>query len=99
MKQQWLKCDMHMHSYYSKKKDKDRVKQMSAKDYADTLLDKGINIFSITDHNVYSSSYYDEIRKYIVDKPIEIINGTELDVYVNDKDFFQMGVYFDSNLD
>ena len=99
MKQQWLKCDMHMHSYYSKKKDKDRVKQMSAKEYVDTLLNKGINVFSITDHNVYSSLYYDEIRKYIVDKPIEIINGTELDVYVNDKDFFQMGVYFDNNLD
>ena len=99
MKQQWLKCDMHMHSYYSKGKDKSRVKQMSAKDYVDTLLDKGINIFSITDHDVYSSSYYDDIRKYIIDKPIEIINGTELDVYVNDKDFFQMGVYFDNNLD
>ena len=99
MKQQWLKCDMHMHSYYSKKKDKNRVKQMSAKEYVDTLLNKGINVFSITDHNVYSSLYYDEIRKYIVDKPIEIINGTELDVYVNDKDFFQMGVYFDNNLD
>lgn len=99
MKQQWLKCDMHMHSYYSKSKDKTRVKQMSAKDYVDALLDKGINIFSITDHDVYSSSYYDDIRKYIIDKPIEIINGTELDVYVNDKDFFQMGVYFDNNLD
>ena len=99
MKQQWLKCDMHMHSYYSKSKDKTKVKQMSAKDYVDALLDKGINIFSITDHDVYSLSYYDDIRKYIIDKPIEIINGTELDVYVNDKDFFQMGVYFDNNLD
>ena len=56
-----------MHSYYSKSKDKTRVKQMSAKDYVDALLDKGINIFSITDHDVYSSSYYDDIRKYIID--------------------------------
>ena len=77
MKQQWLKCDMHMHSYYSKAKDKDKVTQMSAKVYVDTLLAKGINIFSITDHNVYSSSYYDGIRNYIVGKPIEIINGPE----------------------
>ncbi len=42
MKQQWLKCDMHMHSYYSKSKDKTRVKQMSAKRIMWMLfLDKG----------------------------------------------------------
>lgn len=98
MKQQWLKCDMHMHSFYSKDKDKKRVKEMSAKEYVDILMLKGINIFSITDHNVYSASYYNEILRYIVDKPIRIINGTELDVYANDKDFFQMGAYFDNNL-
>lgn len=98
MKQKWLKCDMHMHSQYSKAKDKEQVVEMSAKDYVDILLEKGINIFSITDHNVFSSKYYNEIREYIKDKSIKLINGTELDVYVNDKDFFQMGVYFDNNL-
>lgn len=83
-KQEWLKIDMHMHSQYSKKYDLHRVKEMTAKDYVDTLIKKGIKIFSITDHNTFSSKYYNEIRDYIKDLPIRIINGAELDVYIDD---------------
>lgn len=101
MKQEWLKCDMHMHSQYSKTKDKGRVKEMTAKEYVDILLEKNIRVFSITDHNVYSEKYYSEIKDYIKDKDIRIINGVEFDVYVDteDNDFFQMGVYFDNNVE
>ncbi|MDK2899308.1 MAG: hypothetical protein PWQ10_495 [Patescibacteria group bacterium] len=100
-KQEWLKCDMHMHSYHSKPKDHARVKQMTAQEYVDTLLQKGVKIFSITDHNVYSSAYYGEIKEYIKDKDIAVINGVELDVYVDTKNdtYFQMGVYFDGSVE
>ena len=101
MKQEWLKCDMHMHSQYSKSKDGSRVREMSAKDFVDILLGKDIKVFSITDHNIYSNKYYNEVKEYIKDKNIKIINGVEFDVYVDsgNNDFFQMGVYFDNNVD
>lgn len=98
-KQEWLKIDMHMHSQYSKKYDLHRVKEMTAKDYVDTLIKKGIKIFSITDHNTFSSKYYNEIRDYIKDLPIRIINGAELDVYIDDTNSIHMGVYFPDNID
>lgn len=99
-KQEWLKCDMHMHSYHSKPKDNARVKQMTAQEYVDTLLQKNVRIFSITDHNMYSSAYYGEIKEYIKDKDIAVINGAELDVYVGTKEdtYFQMGIYFDNSV-
>lgn len=99
MKLEWLKCDLHMHSHFSKTKDNGRVKEMSAQEYVDILMSKNIRIFSITDHNIFSNEYYLEIRDYISDKEIRIINGVEFDVYVNDNDYFQMGVYFDNNVD
>ena len=98
-KQEWLKIDMHMHSQYSKKYDPHRVKDMSAKDYVDILMQNGIKIFSITDHNTFSSKYYREIRNYIKDLPIKIINGAELEVYIDDKNSIHMGVYFPDNID
>lgn len=98
-KQEWLKIDMHMHSQYSKKYDHRRVKDMSAKDYVDTLIQKGIRIFSITDHNTFSNKYYSEIKDYIKDLPIRIINGAELDVYIDDINSIHMGVYFPDDVD
>lgn len=94
---------MHMHSHHSKPKDGSRVKQMTAQEYVDALLAKNVRIFSITDHNIYSSEYYNEIKEYIAtnDKDIAIINGVELDVYIETGEdaFFQMGVYFDGKVD
>lgn len=95
----WLNYDLHMHSYASantKTGDKKRVKEMSAKEYVDCLLGK-VDVFSITDHNCFNSDFYDEIEKYIKDKPIKVIKGSELDVYVNETDFFQMGIYFEDD--
>lgn len=101
MKQEWLKCDMHMHSQYSKPKDKGRVKEMTASDFVNILLGKDIKVFSVTDHNNYSNKFYSEIKEYIKDKNIKIINGVEFDVYVDSgaDDYFQMGVYFDNCVD
>jgi len=92
----WLKYDLHMHSHHSSKKDGNRVKNMSAKEYVDTLISRDVDVFSVTDHNIYSKEYYAELREYITDKDIKLIDGVELDVYV-DTNFFQMGVYFAPN--
>lgn len=108
MKQEWLLIDMHTHSQYSKinkKSDSKRVCEMGADKYVDILISNGVKIFSITDHNYYSHKYYDEIDKYIKDNSlnIKIINGVELDAYVElaDKtqDYIHICVYFDDKVD
>ncbi len=108
MKQEWLLIDMHTHSQYSKinkKSDSKRVCEMGADKYVNILISNGVKIFSITDHNYYSRKYYDEIDKYIKDNSlnIKIINGVELDAYVElaDKtqDSIHICVYFDDKVD
>lgn len=108
MEQEWLLLDMHLHSEYSKinkPNESSRVKTMSAKDFVDTLSNKKVRIFSITDHNYFSKKYYDEIDEYIKSNDInmKLINGTELDVYVSlendNEDFIHICVYFDDSLD
>ncbi len=95
----WLLCDMHLHSYYSKKyKPNDDVIDMPANEFVDSLQVKGksVEVFSITDHNYFSKKYYDEIDSYITDKDMKIINGTELDVYIDQSglDFFKFVYIF-----
>ena len=108
MKQEWLLLDMHLHSEYSKinkPSESKRVKSMTPKEYVEILLDKKVKVFSITDHNYFSKSYYDEIEKYIKENDInmKLINGVELDVYVKlsdqTEDFIHVCVYFDDNVD
>ena len=105
--QDWLLVDMHTHSEYSKKgkpSDSSRVKKMTAKEYVDILYDYGVKIFSITDHNYFSRVYYDEIEEYILENKLEInlINGVELDVYVDSEkinDYVHFCFYFDDDID
>ena len=92
----WLRYDLHMHSQFSKNTDGNRVKEMSAKEYVDIVSQK-TDVFSLTDHNCYKSEYYTQLRNEISDKNLKLIDGAELDVYVNDSDYFQMGVYFEEN--
>lgn len=103
MNQKWLLCDLHMHSQFSKINkagDKNRVKDMTAKEYVDILNKHGVELFSITDHNYFSDKYYDEIDKYISDSNLsmKIINGVELDAYVElsngEKDSIHICIYF-----
>lgn len=105
--QDWLLVDMHTHSEYSKiekTSDSLRVKKMSAKEYVDILYNYGVKIFSITDHNYFSQKFYDEIDAYVSTKGLEIkvINGVELDVYVESaklNDYVHFCIYFDDNVD
>lgn len=96
MEQEWILCDLHTHSQYSKinkNGDKDKVREMSAEEFVNTLHAKGVKLFSITDHNYFSKSYYDEIESYICDAELnmKVIAGVELDTYVttsNQKRFY-----------
>lgn len=95
----WMKCDLHMHSFNSKWKDHDRVKEMTASEYVDILIKNGVNVFSVTDHDCFSAKFYNSIKAYIKDKPISVIFGFEADIYVNESDFFQAGIYFSPKTD
>ena len=105
--QDWLLIDMHTHSEFSKygkPSDSGKVKNMSAKEFVDTLYSYGVKIFSITDHNYFSEKYYNEIEHYINEEKLEIkiINGVELDVYVESKklnDYVHICIYFDDTVD
>lgn len=108
MEQKWLLCDLHLHSQYSKINkpgDKSRVKEMSSSEYVKILNDNKIELFSITDHNYFSDTYYDEIEKYITDNNLnmKIINGVELDAFIQlkdgKKDCIHICVYFEDNVD
>lgn len=108
MNQKWLLCDLHMHSQYSKINkpgDKSRVKDMVASEFVDILNQSGVELFSITDHNYFSDVYYDEIDKYITDNDLnmKIINGVELDAYVElkdgTKDSIHICIYFSDSTD
>lgn len=96
----WLNIDMHMHSYGSIKYDSKRVKVMPAKEFVDILLEKKIDLFSITDHDAFCANFYKEIFEYINDKDIGCIPGCELNVYVpeaeNNK--FHANFYFPLNV-
>lgn len=98
-KSKWLKYDLHMHSFFSKHKDNGRVKEMDAQSYADILINAGVEVFSVTDHNVFNCDFYSKLTDYIKDKNIRLIYGVELDVYVDANHFFQMGTYFSPNVD
>ena len=53
----WMKIDLHMHSLYSKEYDQNRVKDLSAHDLVAILKSKGIDVFSVTDHDCFSLQY------------------------------------------
>lgn len=93
----WLNYDLHMHSHFSKPVDNNKVKEMTAKEYCDAIMAKHTDVFSITDHNCFSSSYYGDIKEYIKDKELKVIPGCELNVYVDEEHYFHMNVYFDTD--
>ena len=106
MEQKWLLVDMHLHSQYSRmRKDGERVKEMSAKEFVDKLHEKNVEMFSITDHNFFSYNFYDEIEEYIKSEKLnmKLINGAELDVYVEledgSNDFLHLCFYFEDSID
>lgn len=99
----WIKYDLHMHSQYSKPYENEpgKVCEMSAKDFVEKLIEKQIDVFSITDHNCFNANYYAEIENYIKDKNISVIYGCEFNIYldINKGDHFQANIYFSPESD
>jgi len=82
---EWLNYDLHMHGRASKNKD-GNVLDMSVSDFIDTMTRNSINVFSITDHNVFDTDYYNKIDKYLDENPniaIKYIPGAELDILID----------------
>jgi len=101
----WIKYDLHMHSNASRSKDHN-VRKMDPKDFVNTLLEKGIEVFSITDHNTFDGTYYDELYQCIIepyDSKIRLIPGAELDVDIplknGDKHYLNILFYFEKKYD
>lgn len=89
-----MKIDLHMHSFYSKTYDQNRVKDMSASNLVALLKSNGIDVFSVTNHDCFSSRYYHEIKEAITNENIKVIPGTELNIYVKEGEKFQANFYF-----
>lgn len=103
----WLMIDMHMHSKSSaimKPGESRRLKEMSATEYVDILINYGVEVFSITDHDYFNSEYYESICEDIESRNlcISAIPGAELDVYAEMKDsepeMLHMCVYFNKTV-
>lgn len=103
MEYKWLLCDMHTHSEYStvnKKGDKDKVKKMDASEFVKIMVKNKVEVFSITDHNYFSKTYYEEINGYIISNSlnIKLIPGVEFDTYVDtingSDEYIHVCIYF-----
>lgn len=71
---------------------------MSAHDFIAVLYDKGVRLFSVTDHNCFSKIYFEEIQKELPSFKEKIIclPGAELDTYFDSSsDYIHVCVYFD----
>lgn len=93
----WINIDLHTHSYYSKKYDQKRVREMSAPQFVNILANAGIDLFSVTDHDYFSSNFYRELTEAIKGKEISFIPGAELNIYVENAKKFQANFYFSLN--
>ena len=80
----WLKIDLHIHSDWSKKtKENDYKGNFSVGTLRQKLIDNGVQIFSLTDHNIINIDAYKEYYEhfdYNTD-PLLLI-GVELDIVV-----------------
>lgn len=86
MHSKWIKTDLHIHSFASNiDKENDYTgPEYNAVELIDTLVEKGIGLFSITDHNVINVKLYNEILSVVKEPRFEsVINylvGCELDI-------------------
>lgn len=93
-----IKIDLHIHSIASAYKEDNEIVKNSTKDnihiLIDRLLEKGINLFSFTDHNRFDNELFEYTKKYLemnntlegtkVSDKINILPGVEFDVLFED---------------
>lgn len=87
-----MKCDLHIHTYYS-----DGV--FSPEKIADTAIDVGLDAIALTDHdNVLSCNVAREYLKSIgKDDKLEIIQGVEINTLYKGNEVHILGYFMDTN--
>lgn len=93
-----IKIDLHIHSKTSAYKEDNEIVKNSTKDniyiLIDRLLERGINLFSFTDHNRFDNELFEYTKKYLetnttaegvkASEKINILPGVEFDVLFED---------------
>lgn len=99
----WLKIDLHIHSIESNKfKENDyKAEKYNYTELKEKMIQEGVNIFSITDHNCINIELYKELIKNqdnLLKENMNFIIGCELDI--DDKEIydeiFHCLVFFDT---
>lgn len=80
----WFRIDLHIHTDWSKKtKDNDYRGDFSVEILREKLIDAGVKVFSLTDHNIINIEAYKEYyRDYDPDSEPLLLVGVELDIIV-----------------
>lgn len=87
-----IKIDLHIHSKASEYKENYEIVKNSTKDnikvLIDRLIQRGINLFSFTDHNRFDNELFEVTKKYLmtngINNIINILPGVEFDVLFED---------------
>ena len=101
---EWNVIDLHIHSKESNKVKKNDYdgEEYSALDLLNKLVNNGINVFSVTDHNCINKPLYQDLKEYVkkeeYNNKIDFVVGVELDI--NDpeiySDVFHCLCFFDT---
>ncbi len=80
----WLKIDLHIHTDWSRKtKENDYKGNFSVTTLKQKLLSNGIQIFSLTDHNIINIDAYKEYyESFNINTDPLLLIGVELDIVV-----------------
>ena len=80
----WLKIDLHIHTDWSRKtKGNDYKGNFSVTTLKEKLISNGVQIFSLTDHNIINlDAYKDYYENYNLNTDPLLLVGVELDILV-----------------
>lgn len=95
----WQKIDLHIHTDWSKKtKSNDYVGNFSIETLHEKLLTQGVQIFSLTDHNIINLPAYKEYyEKFNKEKDPLLLLGIELDIIGSNKKYHSLVIFNCSN--
>jgi PHP family Zn ribbon phosphoesterase len=68
----WFKCDLHLHTPESKC----FIDKCSPVEYMQTVVEKGLEVIAITDHN--SAGWIDSLKPLAIEKNIALFPGVEI---------------------
>ena len=101
----WLKIDLHIHTDWSRKtKENDYKGNFSVATLKEKLISNGVQIFSLTDHNIINIEAYKEYYKdFNINTDPLILIGVELDIVVkndsSEKTYHSLLIFNNPSLD